>query len=196
MSKRSAKKKIKLPLLYFALALVLFMVFGLRARKVYLDSLKIFALSVGDVKVETTHIQDQNIDEVKILFRTGINESKVEKISILTFRLNVDKNEQLQIVNEKGQSIDSVIINENFSEGDEWEIPVNKITKDDQMVSIDLLAVNNSVEGYSDYNYQEIAKFYLKSDQGNVPKFEFIKDHSEMLSKSRPVTNIWNSSSY
>jgi hypothetical protein len=116
-------------------------------------------------------------------------------MSTLAFRLKLNSNKDVQVVNEKGEAASSLIPDIGLVAGGDWDFPLNKISSENGETVFDFMAVNKNLDGYSSYEYKNLATFYLKGVREEDLKFEFDESFSEMLSKSRPVTNIWNLSS-
>ena len=179
----------------FIIILSLLAIFGSKARRVYLDSLTLSASSVGDIKLEVSQGPTPEILTVNISMRTGVDQDKLEKMSTLAFRLKMNSVKNPQVVNEKGEAASSLVPDPGLIAGGDWDFPLNKISSENGETVVDFIGINKNLDGYSSYEYKNLATFYLKGVQENDLNFEFDESFSKMFSKSRPVTSIWSFSS-
>ena len=188
-----ARSRMQKLILLMIAVLVLSFGFYLVRNRIYLASLSLTPASVGDVIVVTEPVEN-DLTKVDIRFRTGSNSVNKELISTISFRLKVTTYDigSIDFVDKDSASSDELVPNQELMESDLWQFPVNNVEKSDGEIIIDFAGVNKTIEGYSSDTYENLASFYLTGvkSKDNL-QFKFDENLSQMFSKRRPVTDIW-----
>ena len=162
-------------------------------NRTYVLSSALTPKSVGSVDVSKSEVTN-GLVPVDLLFRTGSGDTNVEAVSTITLRLKVTSKSKavLAITDQDGNLVTALTPSANLSESNDWKFPVNTITSESQEQITEFAAVNTSLLGYSSFNSERLATFYVRgADSTDDLNLEFDNNSSFMFSKRRPVTNIW-----
>lgn len=180
--------------MFLSIILVILSVgFILGKVNLYIASLSLIPQPLGDV-ILISEAQENGLIKVGLRFRTGTDETDVEAVSTLATRLILSSSDQanIELVDKDGKEIDNIVPNEEFATLQEWKFPVNRFEKREKELVVDFAAVDMSQGGYSTHTYKSLASFYLSGLKNKEKlQFRFDSDLSQMFSKRRPVTDIW-----
>ena len=174
------------------LFLIIFLGLLLMGRKTYFASLSLTPASTGDVKV-VTESTGNNLTKVDLSFKTGPADS-MESISTIAFRLKISAENQskLKITDNNGTEVTSISSNQELIDTGNWAFPVNKFEDKDGNLLVDFVGVCEDKLGYKTSDDKLLATFYIAGvENKNNLLFVFDRKASEMFSKRRPVTDIW-----
>jgi len=186
MSKRNSGGYRNFIFLFVALV-IFFLGFTFAKTRVYLASLALTPSSAGDVIV-VSEVQDNGLTKVELRIRTGTNKKDV------AVRLSVSSadSSNIKLVNKDGGATSNITPNEELVSTGYWQFPTNRTETKEGEIVVDFAAVNVTKDGYSSKTYENIASFYLTGvkSKDNL-QFKFDENLSQMFSKRRPVTDIW-----
>lgn len=176
----------------FVIVAIIVLVTGiiLVQKRQYIISRALTPSSTGEVTVETT-TTDAGYEKIRLLFRTGSDLNNIEAISTVSLKMSLPNVKNVLVTNEFGDEIYSIQVNEQLVNGGEWVFPVNHVFYEEGEMVVEFSAVNTSVSGYSSIEHEELATFYLKGVANRAVKFAFDEEMSNLYSKRRPVTDIW-----
>lgn len=154
------------------------------ARKSYfLSTLALTPSSLADVRYQMDDA-DGGLKKVTLSFKTG-NEDKSEAMSTIAVRLMAKS----QILNSSGKNVTEIVADEIINSSENWKTVVNQVYEEGEAEVVEFLIVNTDKEGFSTADYVDFASFYVDDKTG--VSFSFDGDYSQIYSKRRPVTDIW-----
>lgn len=188
-------KKKRLYKLFIILSFVVGVLVGSFSIKQYqmVASFKEGPESVGSVNVSAGDFEDETI-LVSVTFKTGNGENKVEPVSLVSTNLSITSKSgnHIEIVDANGEVYNQIIPGEILTGSEDWKVQVNEVDAGDESINVRFLADNETLGGYSSAKDETLYIFWVRGAASKDDlNFEFDKEESVMLSKSRPVTNIW-----
>ncbi len=188
---RSRSKYSRMFLVVIALVVII-VLWGLIKRVQVLRSEASIPGNIGEVKASVERV-DTDLQRVSFSFHTGVDEEDSEIVSYLSIRIEIPLAGGLVLLtDETGLQTHEVIVAEEFINEDNWNVLVNKIHADGEMLYVDFALVNLTKDGFKSNELKHFADFYIK--KGVVPveiTLNVNKDYSFMYTKDRPVVNIW-----
>jgi len=164
-----AKRKFKSSrILIFILAVIGILVLSSLAKRVQvLRSEASIPGNIGEVKASVEQV-DTDLRKVSLSLHTGTDEENSEVVSYLSIRIEISlEGGSVMLTDANGVELQKIMVVEEFGDSEDWDIPVNKIVIDNEMLYVDFALVNLEVV------------------------LNINKDYSFMYTKDRPVVNIW-----
>jgi len=189
-----AKRKFKSSrILIFILAVIGILVLSSLAKRVQvLRSEASIPGNIGEVKASVEQV-DTDLRKVSLSLHTGTDEENSEVVSYLSIRIEISlEGGSVMLTDANGVELQKIMVVEEFGDSEDWDIPVNKIVIDNEMLYVDFALVNLTKDGFQSNELKDFADFYIK--KGVVPVevvLNINKDYSFMYTKDRPVVNIW-----
>lgn len=189
-----AKRKFKSSrILIFIFAVIGILVLSSLAKRVQvLRSEASIPGNIGEVKASVQQAEG-DLQKVSLSFHTGQDEVSSEIISYLSIRMEIPtQGGSVMLTDADGVELQEIMVVEEFSDSQVWDVPVNKIVTDNEMLYVDFALVNLTKDGFKSNELKHFADFYIKKGVAPVEVVLSInKDYSFMYTKDRPVVNIW-----
>lgn len=180
-------------ILLFILLVILLLGYTLVKARVFLASLALTPDMVGDVIVISEPL-DGGLTKVELRFRTGTNKENVEPISTLSMKLSVSSADlgDIKLVTYEGNEVNEITPNEELVNLSEWKFSVNTVERKEKEIVINFAGTDVTKDGFASDTYKTVASFYLSGVKAKENlQFTFDEPFSQMFSKRRPVTDIW-----
>lgn len=171
----------------------LFTAYSLVRRSAFLSTNALVPKSVGGLDAVKSEAAS-GLVPIDLMLRTGSSESDVEAVSTVSLKVNITSKSasQLTITDQDGNPVTLLTPGSQFSQSTDWKFPVNNILSESGKLTIEFAAVNTGLAGYSAYTSERLTTFYVKgADSAEDVDLQFDKNNSLILTKRRPVTNIW-----